>query len=89
MRRFSERVMERLGLPEELLDGTMRLTMTGGKQVRIENHQSLLEFTSEVLEVAAGRQRLRVIGEGLRIISMDSTALLAEGRILTVEVESA
>lgn len=89
MRRFAETVTQRLGLPAELLDGTARLTLTGGRQVRIENHQSLLEFTSEVLEVGCGKQRLRVLGEDLRIVSMDSAALLAEGRILTVEVENA
>ena len=84
-----EAMTEKLRLPSELLDGAARLTLTGGKQVRIENHRCLLSFTAEALEVGCGKQRLRILGEGLRILSMDREELLIGGRILTVEVDNA
>ena len=84
-----ETVTERLGLPEELLDGASRLTLIGGNQVRIENYQCLLSYTAETLEVGSGRLRLRIRGEGLRICSMNREELLIEGTILAVEVDGA
>ncbi len=74
-------------LPEELLDGTARLTLTGAGTVRIENHKCLLSYSREALEVGCGRQRLRVIGEGLQIRCMDRKELLIEGKIAAVEVD--
>ena len=89
MGRFAERLTERFGLPAELLDGAARLTLTAGRTVRIENHQCLLAFSSETLEVGCGKQRLRLRGEGLRIVSMDREELLVDGRIFAVEVDNA
>ena len=84
-----ETVSERLGIPAGVVDGTARLTLTGGRQLRIENHRCLLSFSPETLEVGCGRQTLRVRGEGLRICSMDREELLLDGTILAVEVENA
>jgi len=84
-----ETMTEKLGLPAELLDGTPRLTLIGSRQVRIENHRCLLSFSAEALEADCGKQRLRVRGEGLRIVSLDRSELLIDGTILTVEVDPA
>ena len=89
MREIMEKLSERLGLPAGLADGAARLTLTGGKQVRIENHRCLISFSPETLEVGCGKQMLRVHGEALCIRSMDSEELLLDGKILTVEVENA
>ncbi len=84
-----ETAVEGLGLPAELLEGAARLTLVAGRQVRIENHRCLCSFTPDTLEVDARKQRLRVRGEGLRIVSMDSQEILVDGTILTVEVDHA
>lgn len=88
VRGLMETAAKRFRLPEELLDGTARLTLSGGSSVRIENHKCLLSYSPEMLEVACGRQRIRVRGEGLQIRCMDRAELLLEGRIMAVEVES-
>ncbi len=83
-----ETVTERLGLPAELSDGVPRLTLSGSQQVRIENHRCLISFSADMLEVRCGKGLLRVRGEGLRIVSMERSELLVDGKILTVEVEN-
>ena len=88
MREIMETVTERLGLPAELSDGVPRLTLSGSQQVRIENHRCLLSFSADTLEVRCGKELLRVRGEGLRIVSMERSELLVDGKILTVEVEN-
>lgn len=89
MRGLMEKLTERLDLPAELLEGTARLTLTGGSAVRIENHRCLLSYSPDLLEVGCGTLRLRVRGEGLRIRCMDRTELLLTGKILGVEVDGA
>ena len=89
MRGLLDTVTARLGLPEELQRGAARLTLTGGRQVWIENYRCLLSFSSEALEVGCGKQRLRVRGEDLEIRCMDRQELMLSGTILTVEVDGA
>lgn len=87
--RWTETLVRRLDLPEELLPGAARLTLTGGRTLRIENHRCLLSFSDELLEAGCGRQRLRICGRDLRIRAMDRQEILLEGTILSVEVEGA
>ncbi len=75
-------------MPAELLDGVSRLTLTGGENVRIEQHRGILTFSPELVEVrSGGKLRLRLRGETLRIEGMDREELLITGRIHTVELE--
>ena len=86
---FTERITQRLRLPEELLDDGARLTLTAGRQARIENHRGLLCYAPDAMTVGCGKQRLCIRGESLRIAVMTPHELLVEGRILSVEVEGA
>ena len=82
-----ETLASRMALPEEVLPGTARLTLTGGDQVRIENQKCLLSFSPEMIEVGCGKLRLRVLGSGMELRGMDRGELLIRGRILSVEVD--
>ena len=89
MGRRMDWLTETLALPPGLTDGAARLTLTAGKQARIENYRVLLSFSPEILELGCGKQTLRLHGEGLRICCMDAQELLVEGTIRSVEVENA
>ena len=84
-----ERLAGRLALPEELLPGTARLTLTGGNQVRIENYRCLLSFAPDAVEVGCGKLRLRIRGANLELRGMERGELFITGTILSVEVEGA
>ena len=84
-----EKLTGRLALPEELLPGTARLTLTGGSQVRIENHRCLLSFAPDAVEVGCGKLRLRIRGRGLELRGMERGELFITGAILSVEVDGA
>ena len=86
MRKWMESLTERLDLPAELSPGAARLTLSGGRTLRIENHRCLLSFSGEMLEAGCGKQCLRVCGRDLRIRAMDRREILLEGTILSVEV---
>ncbi len=84
-----ETLTEKLDLPAELSPCAARLTLSGGRTLRIENHRCLLSFSAEMLEAGCGKQCLRVWGRDLRIRTMDRQEILLEGTILSVEVERA
>ena len=75
---------ERLELPEEALDGAAKLTVTAGRRALIENHRGILEYSRERIAVAFGRERLSLIGEGLRIVAMNRKELLICGELKEV-----
>ena len=89
MAKVLETLTQRLSLPEELLGGVPRLTLTGSSSVRVENHGELLSYTDELLELGCGHLRLRIQGEGLLLRALDDEQLLVTGRLLSVEVEGA
>ena len=89
MRGIMDKLAGHLALPEELLPGTARLTLTGGNQVRIENHRCLLSFTPDEIEVGCGRLRLRIRGADLELRGMERKELLIAGTIISVEVDGA
>ena len=76
---------ERLALPEEILPGVGRLTLSGGRQALIEGQRGILEYTAERLVVSFGREKLSLQGEGLKVQAMNAGELLITGRICAAE----
>lgn len=89
MSEWKERLAAGLELPGELAEGIPRLTMTGDREVLVENRSELLSYSAESVEVGCGRTRLRIIGEGLTLLAMDREKLLIAGKIFGVEVDGA
>ena len=76
---------ERLELPGGLLPGAGRLTLAGGRQALIEGQRGILEYTAERIVVSFGREKLSLMGDGLRLTAMNAEELLVVGRIRTLE----
>ncbi len=81
------RVIRRLDLPEDLLDGVPRLTLIGSGEVRIEQYGGLQSFSEDHVAVRSGKLLLRLRGSGLLICCMDRGELSVRGEIDSVEVE--
>lgn len=76
---------ETLMLPPAALPGTLRVTVTGRRQVTVEQHRGLLGYGGELIEVGGGKLRLRILGSGLRLRAMDRETLIITGEIAAVE----
>ena len=85
VREFPADLAERLELPGELLPGTGRLTLSGGRQALVEGQRGILEYTAERIVVSFGREKLRLMGDGPRLSAMNAGELLIHGRIRSVE----
>lgn len=76
---------DRLELPEDVLLGSGKLTVTGGRSAVIENHRGVLEYTAERIVVAVPRGKVCLDGTGLRLKAMNKNELLVGGRIRNIE----
>ena len=53
LRELPYELADKLELPEDVLLGSAKLTVTGGRSAVIENHRGVLEYTAERIVVAA------------------------------------
>jgi len=83
-----EKTAARLSLPGEILAGLPKVEITGRGTLTVENHRGLLEYTQERIEINGGRIMITVRGDGMNIRSMSADALLVEGTIISVELDS-
>ena len=74
-----------LELPEEALASEVKITLLGRRRAVLEHHAGLLGYTGELVEVGAGRGRVRLVGSALTLRAMDGDALLVTGQISAVE----
>ena len=76
---------ERLGLPNEIVPGGGRLTLSGGRQALIEGQRGILEYSGERIVISFGREKLSLMGDGLYLRAMNAEELLVTGHIRTAE----
>ena len=77
---------DRLSLPAQAL-GELKLTVTGDRQVLVENHRGLELVTQELIELKWNKGRLRLYGTGLLIAAASKAQLLVSGKLERIEWE--
>ncbi len=78
------RLAEALDLPGEVVAGVPRLEITGSRELRMENHRGILDYSSEEIRISGGRSEICVRGMELTLRAMNSRELLITGTILQV-----
>ena len=76
---------ERLEIPAFGLHGLPRLTLTGDRQLLVEQHRGLTRYSTEEIVIALQKGRVRLTGKNLRLVAMDKEAVLIAGEIRCLE----
>lgn len=76
---------ERLEIPAFGLHGLPRLTLTGDRQLLIEQHRGLTRYSAEEIVIALQKGSVRLMGKNLRLVAMDKEAVLIAGEIRCLE----
>jgi sporulation protein YqfC len=84
---FLEKAADILDLPEEVVAGMPRITVTGCRRVMVENHRGILEYGDREIQINGGRMVLTLRGENLELRSLNTTELLVTGRLTGMEFE--
>lgn len=62
-----EALVESLGLPKDLLLGSVILSVTGQKEAYIENYRGIIEYTAQQIRLQTKTCQLIIQGENLCI----------------------
>lgn len=65
--------------------GEVKVSMTGGKRMLIENHRGLLSYSDSAIEVLIENGKISVLGSGFTIRAMKDRALLIFGDFQSME----
>lgn len=67
MTEAKENVVERLGLPKDLLLGAINIEITGQYEVYVENYSSIIEYTDRVIKIRGKGVSVKIAGKNLVI----------------------
>ncbi len=79
------RAAELFDLPADVIAGVARVEVTGGREVVIENHGGILEYSGGLVRVAGGTAVIEVSGDSLVLEAMSASELRLRGRVFGVE----
>ena len=84
-RNMLERVADLFDLPADVVAKMPRIEITGCRRLYIENHQGLLEYEDNLIQISGDRLIITVRGSDLRVDAMNARELLLGGVITAVE----
>lgn len=74
-------IMESLQLPKDIVNGDMRITLTGYREAWIENYKGILEYTSESILLQGKNGKVQFTGKRLVIDYYTNEDMKITGRI--------
>lgn len=74
-----------LDFPQEVLLDLPKLTLSGNRELYLENYKGIIEYTDAVIRLNIGEKQLKITGAGLGIKSIDSDDITVFGDIHHVE----
>ena len=87
MRSFSEFVADTMRIPKDVAMDLPRVSVCGDREIFIENHKGLLEYTDTDIRIRMRDGIIHISGDGLRIIVMEYEPMIIDGRFRCVEYE--
>ena len=87
MRRFSEFLADSMGVPKDTVMDLPRVSICGDKEIFVENHKGLCEYTDTDIRFKMRDGLVHITGSGLRIIIMKYNSMVINGAFIRVEYE--
>ena len=88
MKSVKENMVETLVLPKDLMYGASIVTITGRREVLIENYKGILEYTEEYIKIQTKNAKLTVYGKRLNIEYYTNEDMKVVGFIKSIEFEA-
>ncbi|MDO5134644.1 MAG: YabP/YqfC family sporulation protein [Eubacteriales bacterium] len=87
-RSWKEHLVSAMEIPGDLAYKDAIVTLTGPRQVTVENYRSILSYTGEELVILTQGGRVRVRGSGLTILWYTPAEMEIRGRIQEILLEN-
>ena len=79
--RWKDQMVSALEIPPDLAYDETIITLTGSREVLIENYRSISRYTSSEIVVLSLRGRVTICGDNLEILWYTSSAMKVKGNI--------
>jgi sporulation protein YqfC len=76
-----------LEIPQDIVLDLPRITMLGNKQILIENHKGIIEYTPSLVRISLNQAELIIYGTELILGNLQLEQILVEGIVSEVKYE--
>ncbi len=80
-----EMFINSLQLPRDILQGEIRITLTGTREVWVENYKGLLEYTNQLILLQGKCCKVQIEGKCLNIDYYTNEDMKLTGRIMCIK----
>lgn len=82
---FKEKLAEACRIPKEVVLGYSLVSISGNKEIIIENYRGILEYNKEYIRVSSKKGQIKISGSNLNIEYLNNEEMKITGRILGIE----
>lgn len=86
-KRISERVSDAWGVPKDVIMNIPRLTISGDKEIYIENHKGILQYSAAEIRVSTPMGIVHICGKSLILERIRTEDILISGTFERIEYE--
>lgn len=76
-----------LEIPQDITLDLPRITMLGNKQLLVENHKGIIEYTSSLVRIKLNQGELIIAGKNLMLGNLQMEQILVEGTVEGVKYD--
>ena len=83
---FLDEIIQKTGLPFDVLNNGFRIINFSNKSIFIEGFLNILIFEANLIKIKLKKGVIEIEGEGLKIKNMDMQTMIITGNILKLEM---
>ena len=87
MKQLREFIAEKMSLPKDVVMDLPRVSICGDKEIFVENHKGIMEYTRECVRIKMNDGLLNIYGTDLRIIILETDRMVINGDFNSVGYE--
>ncbi len=79
-----EKIIDSLQLPKDIVNGDIRITLTGYREVWVENYKGILEYSQECILLQGKTCKVQFVGKRLTIDYYTNEDMKLTGKITSI-----
>ena len=84
MFQVKSKIAEKLNIPEDISQGLPIVTVTGKKEIYVENYRGIIEYEKNCIRIQTKNCRISFCGNNLEIIYYTNTDMKITGELETI-----
>lgn len=85
MKKISETIADAWGVPKDVIMNIPRITISGDREIYIENHKGVTEYGETLIRVSTGMGTVKIQGKNLVITAIRREDILVSGSFQKIE----